>query len=113
MRNEDIEAMLKEDFSRARDSLNTDDFSRRLLRAIAAGRRRKAAIVGLAGALGAGLAGAQFVKMTVAFSDLVPALSSLPRYANGDIAALAPALLAAGALAIAVMATAFVLQGEL
>jgi len=115
MSDEKITELLKNDFAREEARLENDAFASRILSLLSARRRKRAVIISVAGALGAAFAGAQFVKMTGAFSGasvLFGAATGRMGEAGHAAAALAPQLLAAAALAVAVAATAHVLQGE-
>lgn len=110
-----LQELLESDFALTRRRLESDGFSERMLRMLAARRDRRLAIVSFAGAAGAGFASAQFVKMTGLFAAAKPLLDdALVAAAPFGLSASAPyQLLAAATLAIAFAATAFILQSDI
>lgn len=106
--------LLTEDFATERNDIERDGFSERILHVLAQKRRARLAVIGGVGAIGAGLAGAQFMKIEDLLAPVSPLITDLAGYDSlaGISTSLTPQILAAAAIAAAFAATAFVLQTE-
>lgn len=115
MSDNELQELLADDFARACRRLENDRFAERLLMKLSARRGRRLAIVSAAGAAGAGFAVAQFAKMVDVLAAAKPFLDNASGVmAPFAVSSVAPyQFLAAATLAIAFMATMFILQSEI
>jgi len=107
MRDEDVTAMLQEDFTALETQLEGDNFLRALKHKIETQRRRRIGVLAGAGLLGAGLAAAQFGRLFESVAQ-VAAAAEVSWLGSGETSLLVASLI----VATAVVATAAVLQRE-
>ena len=107
MRSDDLSKRLSDDFDAVAAHFDADGFMAKMHRRLDQRQRARIGTLGLAAAVGAGLAASQFQKL-MDFAFLGPLYEALPEAIATSLSTVVPSLI----LAIAVVTTAMIIRRE-